>query len=1411
MKRLVLILTLALSAVLLQGATYYVATTGNDSSAGTTLGTAWRTFGKGVTNVSAGDTLLVGAGYYNESFPLFTQRSGTAANPIVLDGQGVATIKYLGLLHQYIYVINFGLSNGSSGAMVDMGQPAGHCVLSNNVFDNGYVSGVNFCIKWTGPSGADLPFSNVASDCIVISNTFKHLAGDMTAISVFGDNNRIWGNSIYNVDNIDFFHVWGRTNLFYGNLCSNNWQSGLYGGHPDLVQSYGDAGQGGEANVFERNKFVHGYGYCQMGMYEGRTNRYLHDITFRNNYFIGISKQASMIYRDVRWYNNLFYRCFTNENGAGNFGLLYGPDASTNYTNWALSTGHGGHVVNNIFLGGGSLTNPMERGHYSFTPGLTPGLSNILADYNYVGTLAYGPVLSNTPYHAVGSPDGWDVDLFWETNGINGGNLLMTDPANLDFRIPTNSPLYRRGTNLSWMFTTDHAGNTRPAVENWTIGPLEAESGAGPAAPTIDVQPQSTNVIPGQSVTFSVTASGTSPLAYQWHLGGARITGATNSTYTTNAVRLAANGNVYSVSVTNSLGGLVSSNATLGVGVPYEEIICRVNPRAVRAYTVALTNQIRLVWPTNEYRTALIIGKRAYTNRISAWRTWAEIYTNTTSPTAEGEYVDTLTTNGIHYEYFVESRVTNWVCDGVTTNSPVADRIYINTGTQVPLKDTRGSVILLVESNLATLVPTELATLTNDLIGDGYKVYRTDVPSANVDQPGWSNAVGTTKAIIQNFYNTDTNETWTLFMVGHVPVPYSGTNSSPGSHTNNTGAMYADWYYGVMNNALWTDNLWNGAIVRQDFAHTTNLYYDGKWDQDYVPAVPELSIGRLDLTNMPMFGTEQLLTKRYLDREHQWRHKQFTAREKGIRLYSPYSSEPVVCDSVLASVLDNPVTNNTYGTWLNYATNTEHSYLLADHGGTGYYTYDLTLGSNINFLRTNLYTVFNLMYGSYYGDADSGMHSNHILRSPLVSTGYCLMTIYRETRTMLNAFSMNETIGEQIRQDTGNNFASATAASPYYATYAGGSFGWHVRNNYAYTSIQGDPTLRLRVVYPPSAPLVTRSGSDLVVSWTASADTGIVGYHVYRCPAGARNSMTRLTTSPVASPYTNSGAYGTAYDYMVRAVKLDEYTTRSFYNASQGVFASYTETGGAADVSINPESWTLSKLTNSTASSTNYVLSNSGLTNVVEYSNVVSGTWLFVSPAGGTFTNSATNTVTAYATNLTAGTYTNRVLTYSWTNDVVLETNTFTVTMTVTNAPAGGGSATLAMAPPSMIISCLYGAQAGATNYTLSNTGDQELVIYWTNGVNGAWIERDTTHGTVSTDTDTIGVTFLSPNLTPGSYTGWITNWGWVAGELIGTQTLAITLNITNAPPTGTGSAKSTTRGKIIPTGKVVLRSRELD
>jgi hypothetical protein len=87
---------------------------------------------------------------------------------------------------------------------------------------------------------------------------------------------------------------------------------------------------------------------------------------------------------------------------------------------------------------------------------------------------------------------------------------------------------------------------------------------AASSAPAITTQPVSQSAAAGGSVTFTVAASGTAPLTYQWRKGGTAISGATSASYTIGSVASTDAGN-YDVIVSNANGSVTSATVSLSV------------------------------------------------------------------------------------------------------------------------------------------------------------------------------------------------------------------------------------------------------------------------------------------------------------------------------------------------------------------------------------------------------------------------------------------------------------------------------------------------------------------------------------------------------------------------------------------------------------------------------------------------------------------------------------------------------------------------------------------------------------------------------------------------------------------------------------------------------------------------------
>ena len=160
-------------------------------------------------------------------------------------------------------------------------------------------------------------------------------------------------------------------------------------------------------------------------------------------------------------------------------------------------------------------------------------------------------VTGSSATFAVIAAGGGTLVYQWKKNGtdISGASSsIYTTPAT---NSADNDAVFTVLVSNSAGTSTSNAA--RLAVTNFAV------------APAISQQPENQSVVTGTSASFSVSATGTSPLSYQWKKNGADIPGATASTYTTPAASTEDSGAVYSVVVSNSVDKATSSDARLTV------------------------------------------------------------------------------------------------------------------------------------------------------------------------------------------------------------------------------------------------------------------------------------------------------------------------------------------------------------------------------------------------------------------------------------------------------------------------------------------------------------------------------------------------------------------------------------------------------------------------------------------------------------------------------------------------------------------------------------------------------------------------------------------------------------------------------------------------------------------------------
>jgi O-glycosyl hydrolase len=146
---------------------------------------------------------------------------------------------------------------------------------------------------------------------------------------------------------------------------------------------------------------------------------------------------------------------------------------------------------------------------------------------------------------------------FWY---INGAGYFGSVGSTISYTIP-NTTLAMNG----WTVSVDlySCGSTGANLGNSQTAILTVNSATG--APTITAQPANQTVTAGQTATFSLVATGTAPLSYQWQKNGSPISGAAAASYTTPATSTSDSGAAFKVVVTNSAGSATSNSATLTV------------------------------------------------------------------------------------------------------------------------------------------------------------------------------------------------------------------------------------------------------------------------------------------------------------------------------------------------------------------------------------------------------------------------------------------------------------------------------------------------------------------------------------------------------------------------------------------------------------------------------------------------------------------------------------------------------------------------------------------------------------------------------------------------------------------------------------------------------------------------------
>jgi hypothetical protein len=168
---------------------------------------------------------------------------------------------------------------------------------------------------------------------------------------------------------------------------------------------------------------------------------------------------------------------------------------------------------------------------------------------------------------------------------------------------------------------------------------------------------------------------------------------------------------------------------------------------SVEAFAQVQNNSIKVEWRPDSNAQDYHIARRE-----PGQQGWTELGQLSGASTS---FTDNQVQSGKIYEYRIIRITGSYKAFG-----------FVYAGHEIPLRESRGKVILLVENSYAGDLESELNQFEQDLIGDGWTVVRRQVSRHD--------SVPSVKDVIKTAYNLDPANTRSLILFGRIPVPYSG-------------------------------------------------------------------------------------------------------------------------------------------------------------------------------------------------------------------------------------------------------------------------------------------------------------------------------------------------------------------------------------------------------------------------------------------------------------------------------------------------------------------------------------------------------------------------------------------------------------------------------------------------------------
>jgi hypothetical protein len=551
--------------------------------------------------------------------------------------------------------------------------------------------------------------------------------------------------------------------------------------------------------------------------------------------------------------------------------------------------------------------------------------------------------------------------------------------------------------------------------------------------------------------------------------------------------------------------------------------------RSVRGYaTVDKTApSISLHWDASATNVSTYSIYRRSLGAIS----WGAVLV-TLSPT-DSAYTDADVTTSEVYEYSIE-KMTDVTDPFRSGGAKVRGYSYIAASIEKPAIHNRGVFLVLIAKNIKDSLSTEVDILLGDLIGDGWEVHAEIVdPMAGVQD---------VKALIdarERDIGCDA-----VFLLGHIPVPYSGLYCAEGSYETppdghaasdpkpHCGAWPADVYYGVTTGS-WIDIDSTTLAFRPE---NDNLIGDGKFDNVRIPGTVDIRVGRADFSRMPLFDLSEIgLTKQYLDKVHTYKTGSTPTVKKGViennfAAFDEGFSSAALRDFTAICGKDAIVEDDVL------EASEAADYLLSYSCGAGSFTNCNGFGTSADFKTKNA-GAFLHIFGSYFGDWDI---ENNLMRASLCSKKMGLAALWSgRPKWVTHTLALGETYGD-VALRTQNNWQDYDA---------------NFYQNGTHSTLLGDPSLRHDMMSPAeNISLVANPDRSLTnLGWTASSEADIDGYYIYRSHK-ENGGFIPLNAAPITElTYIDSMPFNGTNFYMVRAAKVTATGSGNYENLSLGI------------------------------------------------------------------------------------------------------------------------------------------------------------------------------------------------------------------------------------------------------------------